>query len=209
MIRVLLVDDHALVRAGTVRLLQMEADLQVVGECADAESAWRALLSAPDQADVVLLDLSLPGRSGLDLLRQLSQRWPGLPVLVCTMHDSPAMLSQAMALGARGFVTKASDPVLLADAVRRVARGETAMSPDMQALRDHAAARPPHAALSPREFEVLLMLARGHSVEAIAEALHLSPKRVANLQTAVRTKLNLANAVELLHHARQHGLIEG
>jgi DNA-binding NarL/FixJ family response regulator len=208
MIRVLLVDDHALVRAGTVRLLQMEADLHVVAEFADAESAWRALLAAPDQADVVLLDLSLPGRSGLDLLRQLTQRWPELPVLVCTMHDSAAMLAQALALGARGFVTKASDPMLLSDAVRRVVGGETVISPDVQILRHHAAARPPHTTLSPREFEVLLMLARGHGVEAIAQALHLSVKRVANLQTAVRTKLDLTNAVELLHYARQHGLIE-
>ena len=124
------------------------------------------------------------------------------------MHDSAAMLAQAMALGARGFVTKASDPMLLADAVRRVAAGETVMSPDVQALRDHAAARAPHAALSPREFEVLLMLARGHGVETIAQALHLSPKRVANLQTAVRAKLGLANAVELLRYAREHGLVE-
>jgi DNA-binding NarL/FixJ family response regulator len=208
MIKVLLVDDHALVRAGTARLLQMEADLTVVGECADAESAWRELLAAPSRADVVVLDLSLPGRSGLDLLRQVSQRWPDLPVLVCTMHDSAPMLAQAMALGARGFVTKASDPLLLADAVRRVARGETVLSPDVQALRDHAAARAPHAALSPREFEVLLMLARGHAVDAIAEALHLSPKRVANLQTAVRTKLGFGNAVELVHYAREHGLID-
>lgn len=208
MIRVLLVDDHALVRAGTVRLLHMEPDLRVVGEHAEAESAWRALLADPAQADVVVLDLSLPGRSGLDLLRQVAQRWPQLAVLVCSMHDSAAMLAQAMALGARGFVTKASDPMLLADAVRRVAAGETVMSPDVQALRDHAAARAPHAALSPREFEVLLMLARGHGVETIAQALHLSPKRVANLQTAVRAKLGLANAVELLRYAREHGLVE-
>ncbi|MFM1855728.1 MAG: hypothetical protein RLZ83_1037 [Pseudomonadota bacterium] len=208
MIKVLLVDDHTLVRAGTARLLQMEPDLAVVGELADAEAAWRELLAAPSQADVLVLDLSLPGRSGLDLLRQVSQRWPDLPVLVCTMHDSAPMLAQAMALGARGFVTKASDPMLLADAVRRVARGETVLSPDVQTLRDHAAARAPHAALSPREFEVLLMLARGHTVEAIAEALHLSPKRVANLQTAVRTKLGFANSVELVHYAREHGLID-
>ena len=208
MIKVLLIDDHALVRAGTARLLQMEPDLTVVGECADAESAWRRLLAAPAQADVLVLDLSLPGRSGLDLLRQVSQRWPDLPVLVCTMHDSAAMLAQAMALGARGFVTKASDPMLLADAVRRVAAGETVMSPDVQALRDHAAARAPHAALSPREFEVLLMLARGHAVDAIAQALHLSPKRVANLQTAIRTKLGFGNAVDLIHYVREHRLIQ-
>jgi DNA-binding NarL/FixJ family response regulator len=208
MIKVLLVDDHALVRAGTARLLQMEADLSVVGECADAESAWRELLAAPSRADVVVLDLSLPGRSGLDLLRQVSQRWPDLPVLVCTMHDSAPMLAQAMALGARGFVTKTSDPMLLADAVRRVSRGETVLSPDMQPLRDHASARAPHAALSPREFEVLLMLARGHAVDAIAQALHLSPKRVANLQTAVRTKLGFGNSVELVHYAREHRLIQ-
>lgn len=211
-LRLLLVDDHALVRAGYARLLALEPDLQVVGEYADADSAYAALQlqrEASDLADVLVLDLSMPGRSGFDLLRRLRLRWPSLAVLVCTMHDSPPMLAQALAAGARGFVTKSSDPALLADAIRRVARGETVLSPDIAAAADHASAQPPHEALSPREFEVLLMLARGETVESIAQALSLSVKRVANVQTTIRSKLGLGSAIDLLRYAREHRLVPG
>ena len=208
-IRVILVDDHALVRAGYGRLLALEPDLRIVGEHADADSAYAALQQQPDAADVLVLDLSMPGRSGFDLLRRLKLRCPTLAVLVCTMHDSPPMLAQAQAAGARGFVTKSSDPALLADAIRRVARGETVLSPDMAAATDHASAQPPHEALSPREFEVMLMLARGDTVETIAQALSLSVKRVANVQTLIRSKLGLGSAMDLLRYAREHRLVPG
>ena len=206
-IKVALVDDHALVRAGQARLLALEPDITVVAEHADADAALRALQASPGTVDVLVLDLSMPGRSGLDLLRRTSLHWPRLAVLVCTMHDSAAMLAQALGAGARGFVTKASDPALLADAIRRVARGEQAISPDLESARHHAAGRPPHEALAPREFEVLLMLARGDSVDAVAQTLHLSVKRVANVQSAIRAKLGLANAVELLRYAQAHRLV--
>lgn len=206
-LRVALVDDHALVRAGQARLLGLEPDLTVVGEFGDADAAFDALRAAPQAVDVLVLDLSLPGRSGLDLLRRVSLRWPRLAVLVCSMHDSPPMLAQALAAGARGFVTKASDPAVLVSAIRAVARGEQALSPDLQSPRSGAAGPMPHEALSPREFEVLQRLARGEGVDSIATSLHLSSKRVANLQSAVRAKLALGNAVELVHYARRHGLI--
>lgn len=207
-LRVLLVDDHALVRAGYARLLALEPDLAVVGGHADADAAYAALQAMAEPPDVLVLDLSMPGRSGFDLMRRIALRWPSLAVLVCTMHDSPPMLAQALAAGARGFVTKASDPALLAEAIRRVAAGETGVvSPDMAAARSHAAAQAPHEALSAREFEVLLMLARGDSVDTIAQALHLSSKRVANVQALIRAKLGLGNAVELLRYAREHRLV--
>lgn len=206
-LRVALVDDHALVRAGQARLLSLEPDLTVVAEFADADAAFDALHAAPQAVDVLVLDLSLPGRSGLDLLRRVSLRWPRLAVLVCSMHDSPTMLAQALSAGARGFVTKASDPAVLVNAIRTVACGGQALSPDLQSQRGEAAGPMPHEALSPREFEVLQRLARGEGVDDIAASLHLSTKRVANLQSAVRAKLTLGNAVELVHYARRHGLI--
>ena len=202
----MLVDDHAVVRAGYRRLLDDEAGLQVVAECGDAESAYAALgTAATPSVDLLVLDLSMPGRSGLDMLRRARLRWPQLRVLVFTMHDSPAMVAQALAAGAAGFITKSSEPALLVAALRRVAAGEEAvLSPDIA-----GAAQAPQQQLSAREFEVLRGLAEGLGVEQIAARLHLSPKTVSNYQTQVRQRLGLQTAVELLKYARQHGLLPG
>ncbi len=207
--RVLLVDDHALVRAGYSQLLSLEPDITVVAEAGDADSAQALLQARHGDFDVLVLDLSLPGRSGLDVLRRVRMRWPQLPVLVCSMHTAPALVAQALAAGARGFVTKRSDPGLLAQAIRSVATGQTLLSPDIIPAVNMPAATAPHQALSAREFEVLLGLVRGASVDALAQALHLAPKTVANLQTQVRSKLGVGNAVELLRYARQHHLDAG
>ena len=210
-LRVMLVDDHAVVRAGYRRLLDDEAGLRVVAECGDAESAYAALgPAAAASADVLVLDLSMPGRSGLDMLRRARLRWPRLRVLVFSMHDSPAMVAQALAAGAAGFITKSSEPALLVAALRRVAAGEQAvLSPDIAGAAQAPGAAPPHQALSAREFEVLRGLAEGLSVEQIAARLHLSPKTVSNYQTQVRQRLGLQTAVDLLHYARQHRLLPG
>lgn len=208
-LRVLLVDDHALVRAGYARLLAFEPDLQVVGDCESADQAQAWLERTHGAADVVLLDLSMPGRSGLDLLQRISRQWPNLAVLICTMHDAPTMLQRAMDLGARGFLTKSCDPSFLVEAVRRAAQGEWVCSPDVEQRRAPGRTGEPHADLSAREFQVLLMLARGDTVEAIAQALGLSTKRVANLQTQVRAKLGVQSPAELVHYAITHGLLSG
>ena len=210
-LRVMLVDDHAVVRAGYRRLLDDEAGLRVVAECGDAESAYAALgPAAAASADVLVLELSMPGRSGLDMLRRARLRWPRLRVLVFSMHDSPAMVAQALAAGAAGFITKSSEPALLVAALRRVAAGEQAvLSPDIAGAARAAGAAPPHQVLSAREFEVLRGLAEGLSIEQIAARLHLSPKTVSNYQTQVRQRLGLQTAVDLLHYARQHRLLPG
>ena len=208
-LRVMLVDDHAVVRAGYRRLLDDEADLQVVAEHGDADSAYAALGRLPEAtADVLVLDLSMPGRSGLDMLRRVRLRWPMLRVLVFSMHDSPAMVAQALQAGADGFITKASDPAWLVQALRRVARGETGvLSPDVARAANEPAASAPHRVLTPREFEVLRGLAEGLTIDQIAERLHLSAKTVSNHQTAIRQRLGVSTAVELLHYASQHGLM--
>jgi DNA-binding NarL/FixJ family response regulator len=203
-VRVILADDHAVVREGYRRLLELERDVIVVGECADGEAA-RAMLDAnPRGADVLVLDLSMPGAGGLAVLRAAAESWPTLRVLVFTMHDSPTMVTQALRAGAAGFVTKSSAPQLLIDAVRRVAAGERpVLSPDVASL---ATGDPSVLPLAPREFEVFQLLVQGCSLEEIGRRLQLSVKTVANYQTLVRQKLGAATAMELLHVARRHGL---
>jgi DNA-binding NarL/FixJ family response regulator len=207
-VRVMLVDDHAVVRAGYRRLLADEADLVLVAEHADADAAYDALLALPAGAvEVLVLDLSMPGRSGLDLLRRAHQRWPTLALLVFSMHDSPAMVAQALQAGAAGFITKSSEPELLVQALRRVARGETGvLSPDIAGALRSAAAEPPHQVLSAREFDVLRGLAEGLTLDQIADRLHLSSKTVSNHQTRIRQRLGLATAVDVLRYAQEHRL---
>lgn len=211
-LRVALADDHAVVRAGYRRLLELEPDIAVVAEFADADAAYDTLaltLGDGSEIDLLVLDLSMPGRSGLELLRRLSVRRPELPVLVFTMHESAAMLEQCRSAGAAGFVTKSSAPEVLVAAVRRAARGEFALSPDMLALQvAQGAAGPPHARLSSREFDILLALLAGRSLEEIAQTLRLSFKTVANYQTRIRQTLQVGSAMELLRYGREHGLVE-
>lgn len=205
-LRIGLVDDHAVVRAGYRRLLEMES-MEVVAEFADADSAYAALSGAePCPVDLLILDLSLPGRSGLDLLRRLRMRCPGLRVLMFTMHDNTAMVVQCLRAGASGFVTKSSAPEVLVDAVRRVSWGEQVLSPDIAAAVRQDMQPAPHLGLSTREFDVLQALIQGASIDSISRRLHLSPKTVSNYQALVRQKLGVNNAVELLRYAREHGL---
>ena len=203
-VRVRLVDDHAIVRQGYRRLLETEPGLQIVGEHADAESVLAALeRSHGTDTDVIVLDLSMPGMSGLELLRQLAAAWPRIQVLVFTMHDSAAMADQAQRAGAAGFVTKNCEPQVVLQAVRRVADGERGVvSPDV--LPRPAAHAPP--ALAPREFEVLQLLIEGQAVDDIGRRLGLSSKTVANYQTLIRQKLGVSTPIELLRYAQMYGL---
>lgn len=211
MIRVLLADDHPVVRSGYQRLLALEPDLRVVAEAADADAAYAAYLQ--HQPDVVVTDLTMPGGGGLDLIRRVMRRDQWARVLVFSMHDSPALVRQALASGARGFLTKASAPESLVDAVRSLARGERYLAAelpawllDAQAV-EQADAASGLAALSSREFDIFRLLAQGASPTECAQALKLSPKTVSNHQTVIKDKLGVATTAALVHLALRHGVI--
>jgi DNA-binding NarL/FixJ family response regulator len=203
--RIALADDHAIVRVGYRRLLELEPDLQVVAEYGDADQAQSDLLARHGAAavDLLILDLSMPGRSGLDLLKALTDALPGLAVLVVSMHDSATMQAQCRRAGAAGFASKAGDPAAVVGAVREIQAGGHQL-PAALPIRGPAAL---HEQLTARELEVLQQLVAGLSVDAIARQMGLSDKTVSNYQTLVRQKLAVSNSVELLHYAQRHGLM--
>ena len=205
-LKVVLADDHAVVRTGYRRLLELEPGVEVVAEFGDSDAVYGWF--ADHGADVLVLDLSMPGRGGLETLRRLKARNPDIKVLVFSMYDTPAMVSQALQAGADGYLTKSSAPDTLIDGVRAVARGGRYLSDDAAlALGKAGAGRSPHEALSPREFEVFRLLAGGLAVEDIATRLFVSAKTVSNCQTAIRQKLEVSSSLDMYRYAARHELL--
>lgn len=207
-LNIALADDHAVVRTGYRRLLELEPGMAVVAEFGDCDSTYRWFAdSANDgRVAVLVLDLSMPGRGGLETLTRLKARQPGLKVLVFSMHDSPAMVSQALQAGADGYLTKTSPPEDLIDAVLAVAQGRRHLCPEATQALASQTSRPAHTELSPREFEIFRLLAQGLAVEDIAQRLYVSAKTVSNHQTTIRQKLSLATSLDMYRYAEQHGL---
>ena len=207
MVRIMLVDDHAIVRAGFRRLLEQQADYHVVAEAADAERAY--VLFVEHEPDVVVMDLSMPGVSGLDTIRRIMVRQPTARILVFSMHEDAALAERAIQLGARGYVTKSSAPETLAAAVAEVVAGKLALSPDISqslAILKVTGDGNPVNLLSAREFEIFRLLAGGHSVATIAGLLSLSAKTVANYHSLIKQKLGIASDVELVLLAQRQNL---
>lgn len=206
-VTVLLVDDHAVVREGYRRLLERRGNIVVVGEAADATDAYEKFCALTPQ--VVVMDIALPGVSGIDAMRRMLARQPGTRVLIFSMYEDPIFASRALQAGACGYVTKASAPNVLVEAVHAVARGKRYISADIAqelALRNVAPRAVARHGLSAREFEVLRLLVKGHSIRHIAQALNLTPKTVANHQSSIRQKLGADTAVQLLRIAGSLGL---
>jgi DNA-binding NarL/FixJ family response regulator len=202
MIRIVLVDDHAVVRSGYRRLLCAEPDFDVVGEAASAPEA-NALVQQV-RPDVAIVDLSLKGSSGLEAIAGMRARRPGLRVLVLSMHDSAGHVAQALKAGAHGYLTKRSEPEELITGIRAVMNGTRVLSSDVAA----AVAPAPLDGLTPREFDMLRLLVHGESVQAIAAQLTISPKTVLNTLTSVRQKLGADNDFRLMHLAARLGIVE-
>jgi DNA-binding NarL/FixJ family response regulator len=208
-IKVLLCDDHALIRRGIRDTLADAADLQVVGEAADYGELRTLLRSQP--CDVLVLDINLPGRSGLDVLRTLKDEGSAVRVLVVSMYPEDQYAIRALRGGAYGYVNKGGDPQLLVQAVRTVAQGRKYVTPEIaQMLVESLTAPAPeqaHERLSDRELQTLVMIASGKRLSDIAEALMLSPKTVSVYRARVLEKLALANNAELTVYAIRNGLV--
>ncbi|WP_028310421.1 response regulator [Derxia gummosa] len=208
MIRLMLVDDHAVVRAGYRRLLDAESWCRVVAEAADGDEAYARLLDGG--IDVAIVDLSLRGGSGLDAIRRMLAREPALRVLVLSMHDGASHATQALRAGALGYMTKRSEPEAIFDAIRGVALGRRMLAAEIAQTLARAAIDGDDLAsrLTLREFEVLRLLAAGEPSARVADLLHLSPKTVLNHLSAIRQKLGAQSDLHLFRIAASHGLVE-
>jgi DNA-binding NarL/FixJ family response regulator len=207
-IRIMLVDDHAIVRAGFRRLLEQRSDFRVVAEAADAERAYALYLE--HEPDVVVMDLSMPGISGLDTIRRIIGRNADAKIVVFSMHEDASVAERAIQLGARGYVTKCNAPEVLAAAVAEVVAGRLALSPDMAqsiAMLKLSGDGNPLQALSAREFEIFRLLVTGRPAVEIAKLLNLSAKTVANYHTLIKQKLNVQSDVELVLLAQRQNVM--
>lgn len=205
-LRIAIADDHAVVRSGYRRLLEMEPSLQVIAEFADGEAAYRWLQH--NALDVLIMDISMPGRGGLETIRRIRARGLSLPVLVFSMHDGQDIVRQCLQIGATGYVTKSSPPEALVAAVKQVAQGQQVLSEDVAQTAQTTSQETSHDKnLSPREFEIFRLLAQGEDVADIARRLSLSEKTVFNYQTAIRQKTGLNTILDMHRYASSQRLI--
>jgi two-component system, NarL family, invasion response regulator UvrY len=209
MTRIVIADDHAVVRKGLRQLIVEAENMTVVGEAASGDELLTVLRSGP--ADVVILDLSLGDRSGLDLLKHIKSEFPRLPVAILSMHSEDLFAIRALRAGASGYVEKNSAPEELLTAIRRVARGGTYVSPQIgekiaSDIARGGAAMLPHDRLSDRELEVLRLLGSGQSVTAIAHVLNLSVKTVSTHRTHILAKTGLRTNADMVDYVISHGL---
>ena len=206
--KIMLVDDHAVVREGYRSFLEKQEGFSVVAEAADGAEAYRLYKTA--QPDLVIMDLSLPGFGGVEAIRRIRQWDERARILVFTMHQASAYAVQAVRAGARGYVTKSSPPETLVQAARDVLSGRLALSPDIDhELALNRLAGEPTAAdvLSAREFEILRMLLSDKSLEEIAETLHVSVKTVANTRYMIRSKLGVSSDIALMRLALSQRIV--
>jgi two-component system invasion response regulator UvrY len=211
MIKVLLADDHAIVRAGLRRIVEEAGDLEVIAEAADGREAIR--LVHKSMPDVAVIDISMPGLDGLEVVTQLQSSFPKLPILILTMHEEEQYVVRAISAGAMGYVTKRSAPEQLVKAIRRVHDGRpylTSEAAECLAMRVSSGTRAASSldALSNRELQVLRGLALGRTNREIAEAYNISIKTVDTYRSRLLKKLNLRNNAELARFAMQNRLVE-
>ena len=208
-IRIMLVDDHAVVRAGVRRLLEQDARFLVVAECDSGERAYQQF--GEYLPDITVMDLSMPGMGGMEAIGRIIARYPTAKLLVLSMHENAAFASQALKAGARGYLAKNGLAEELIGALESIAQGQTYINANIskkitqQFLSNEDT---PLQQLSTREFEIFRLLAEGCDSNLIATTLSISSKTVANYQTSIKQKLGINNSVELVRLAIRHGLID-
>lgn len=209
-IRVLIADDHAIVRQGLRQILSDTPDLTVAGEADNGVQAVQMVRSS--EWDVVLMDVSMPDRNGIDALKLIKKEFPRLPILILSMYPEEQYAIRALKAGAAGYLTKQSAPELLVTAIRQVAGGKKYVSPSLAEELANAIGedsdRPAHEKLSDREYQTLCLISSGKTPAEIAEALNLSVKTVSVYRARLLEKMNLRNNAELTHYGLKHGLAE-
>lgn len=209
-VKLLLVDDHAVVRSGLRRLLELNKGLEVISEAESGEQAYQ--LYGDFLPDIVVMDLSMPGMGGLESARRIIKRFPAAKIIIFSMHETASFASQALKAGVKGYVTKTGVAEDLIRAVNEVLKGKTFLSAEIAqkiALQTLTGEVDPVHQLSAREFEVFRLLADGKKVEEVAEMLKISQKTVANYYTIIKQKLDVSSPIEMVRFAIRHGLIEG
>ncbi len=208
-IRVLLVDDHAVVRAGYQMLLQNTDDIEVVSEADSGELACKHYVDS--EPDVVVMDLSMPGMGGLEAIRRIVARDADAKILVFSMHESTVFVEQALQAGARGYIPKSSAPEALINAIRELAAGKSHIDSEIAqqlAFKKSKGEDTPFSDLSTREFEIFCLLAEGLNTSEISKRLSLSYKTVANYSTQIKSKLEVSTVAEIARLAIRYKIIE-
>jgi two-component system, NarL family, invasion response regulator UvrY len=210
MIQLLIVDDHAILREGMRKIIQCEKDIEVAGSVSSASEAIHLLSSTP--VDVVILDISMPGRSGLDVIKDIKMIQPDAAILMLSMYSEERFAVRALKTGASGYLTKDMATEELITAIRVIHNGRKYITP---ALAESMAnsfhedpASTPHESLSDREFEVMRMIAAGKSIHEIAEILSLSSRTVSTYRTRILQKMNLPNNARIMQYAINNGLVD-
>lgn len=210
MIRIVIADDHAIIRGGLKQIVTTTADIVVVGEATQGSEVLEQCRQTP--CDLLLLDMTMPGLNGVELIRHLHEERPALPILVLSMHNEGQIVARALKAGAAGYVTKDSEPEILLSAIRKVAAGGRFIDPALVETMvfsvggNHSL---PHDTLSERELQVLKMIAAGGSLGNIAEQLHVSPKTISTHKMRLMLKLGIDNNADLIRYITKHRLFTG
>ena len=206
---IVLVDDHAVVRAGVRRLLEQEPLFEVIGEAESGEKAYQAFGEL--KPDVMVMDLSMPGMGGLEAIRRILMRYEKAKILVLSMHEDLSFANQALKLGAKGYLTKNTLADDLVKSIETVTQGDVFLSDEIakkMAMQSISGNQDPVHELSAREFEIFRLLAEGFDIDAIASTLNISSKTVSNYQTMIKQKLDINTPIELIRYAIKVGVIK-
>lgn len=210
MIRLVLADDHAIVRSGLMQIFSLLPDIEVLDQAANGSEVLEILHKHP-QIDLILLDLTMEGISGADLISRIKAHRPNLPILVLSMHNEPQVATRMLRAGANGYITKDCNPEVLLAAIRKVAAGGKYIVPELAEKMVFDASttqeKPLHSLLSERERDVLRMLTQGKVVKEIADQLSISNKTVSTYKVRLMEKLNLSTMADLMRYAMEHNLL--